>query len=175
MPSVLCWCEVLRVVSGVRRPFQLTLPRYLSCQASTSRTRSARCSETSCAVSNMTAFLPAAAGRPATRARWSSCRIGFTTSSVVGSSGTADGSFHGFLWSQQTGIQDLGAVQDDVASVALGINDRGDVVGISFDVNLMHAPSSDGPGGKPVDLNSIIPAGSPLFLRRSGAQPIVPP
>src|SRR5437762_3310368 len=45
---------------------QLTLPKYLSSQATTSLTRSARFSDTSCEVSNMTTFL-SAAGVPSIR------------------------------------------------------------------------------------------------------------
>ena len=63
-------------------------------------------------------------------------------SQVVGSSGTADGSFHAFLWDKDAGIQDLGTVQDDIASVGLGINDRGDVVGYRSTRLSSRVPSS---------------------------------
>src|SRR5882724_5071567 len=35
--------------------------------------------------------------------------------------------FHGFLWNRQTGMQDLGALLGDCASLALGINDGSQV------------------------------------------------
>jgi len=83
---------------------------------------------------------------------------------VVGGSGTPDGLFHGFLWNRATGIQDLGTVGNDIASVALAINDRGDISGISFDANFNPRAYLRPAGGKMVDLNSLIPADSPLFL-----------
>ena len=79
-------------------------------------------------------------------------------------SGTADGSFHAFLWSWETGIQDLGAIQGDAASVALGLNDHGDITGISFDPDFNPRAFLRLAGGTMVDLNSLIPAGSPLYL-----------
>ncbi len=83
---------------------------------------------------------------------------------VVGSSGTAGGSFHAFLWSKQTGIMDLGAVGDDVASVGLGNNDNGDIVGISFDQDFNGRAFYRPDGGAPVDLNSLVAGTTPLFL-----------
>lgn len=83
---------------------------------------------------------------------------------VVGHSGTASGLPHGFLWSKETGIQDLGTVGNDIGSVALGINDGGDITGISFDGNFNPRAFLRLDGGVPTDLNSLIPAGSPLFL-----------
>ena len=83
---------------------------------------------------------------------------------AVGLSGTPDGGFHGFLWSREAGILDVGTVGNDVASVALYDNDAGDIVGISFDGDFNARAFLRPDGGKPVDLNSLIPAGSPLFL-----------
>jgi probable HAF family extracellular repeat protein len=55
---------------------------------------------------------------------------------VVGHSElTNDTTFHGFLWTRETGMQDLGTLPGDYASLALGINDRGDVVGASLDAS----------------------------------------
>jgi probable HAF family extracellular repeat protein len=71
--------------------------------------------------------------------------------------------FHAFLWTRETGMQDLGAVGDDVSSAAIGINDAGQVVGVSLDANfnprafLRHQ-------GQLLDLNTLIPASSSLFL-----------
>ncbi len=83
---------------------------------------------------------------------------------VVGGSGAADGTPRGFLWSKEAGIQEVGTVQGDVGSVALAINDGGDVVGISFDQSFNPTAFLRPDGGAPVDLNSIISADSPLFL-----------
>jgi probable HAF family extracellular repeat protein len=82
---------------------------------------------------------------------------------VVGTSDVAgDTTFHAFLWTRGAGIQDLDTLKGDFASAGLGINDSGDIVGASFDSNfnprafLWHE-------GVMADLNTLIPANSPLF------------
>jgi probable HAF family extracellular repeat protein len=71
---------------------------------------------------------------------------------------------HAFLWTRETGkMQDLETLPGDVVAGGLSINERGDVVGPSFDADgnprafLWHH-------GVMTDLNALIPAGSPLFL-----------
>jgi len=83
---------------------------------------------------------------------------------VIGSSDLeGDATFHAFLWTHETGMQDLGTVQGDVDSAALGINDLGQIVGVSLDANfnprafLRHREEL-------VDLNTLVPASSPLHL-----------
>jgi probable HAF family extracellular repeat protein len=83
---------------------------------------------------------------------------------VVGFSDIKDDQyFHAFLWSKGTGMKDLGTLSGDVRSVAIGINDRGDVTGLSLDMDfnptavLWH-------NGVLTNLNTLIPAKSPLFL-----------
>ncbi len=85
---------------------------------------------------------------------------------VVGTSGTSDGSFHAFFWSPKTRIRDLGTVPGDVASAGLAINDVGDVGGVSFPADPTASPRAfvKRDGGTMVDLNSLIPAGSELYL-----------
>jgi probable HAF family extracellular repeat protein len=46
-----------------------------------------------------------------------------------------DATFHGFLWNWDTGIQDIGTLPGDFASLAIGIGDQGTAVGASFDQN----------------------------------------
>jgi probable HAF family extracellular repeat protein len=83
---------------------------------------------------------------------------------VVGSSYLSDGAtFHGFLWTEDTGMKDLGTLPGDQISAALGINDDGDVVGISLDANF-NPRAFLRRNGVMTDLNTLIPAGSPLFL-----------
>lgn len=86
---------------------------------------------------------------------------------VVGFSDIKDDKyFHAFLWTNETGMKDLGTLSGDVMSVALGINDRGDVTGLSLDMDfnptafLWH-------NGVLTNLNSLIPAKSPLFLMQA--------
>jgi probable HAF family extracellular repeat protein len=83
---------------------------------------------------------------------------------VVGHSELSHNStFHGFLWTKETGMRDLGTLSGDAASLALGINDRGDVVGASLDASF-NPRAVLRQNGAMVDLNTLIPAGSPLFL-----------
>jgi probable HAF family extracellular repeat protein len=83
---------------------------------------------------------------------------------VVGHSDlTGDTTFHAYLWTKETGMQDLETLQGDFASLALGINDRGEVVGASL------APDFSSraflwENGVMTDLNTLIPANSALFL-----------
>lgn len=83
---------------------------------------------------------------------------------VVGWSDTkGDTNFHAFLWTKGTGMQDLGTVGTDVNSLAIGINDSGVVVGASIDVNF-NPRAFVSVGQSLVDLNTLIPGGSPLYL-----------
>jgi probable HAF family extracellular repeat protein len=53
---------------------------------------------------------------------------------VVGYSDLAgDTTFDGFFWTKETGMQDLKTLSGDIASVAVGINDSDEVVGVSLD------------------------------------------
>jgi probable HAF family extracellular repeat protein len=96
---------------------------------------------------------------------------------VVGTSGTSDGSFHAFFWSPETLIQDVGTIPSngttsaDAASIGLGISDLGDIGGVSFPAGSLAATPTASPrafirpdGGTVEDLNSLIPADSPLYL-----------
>lgn len=73
-----------------------------------------------------------------------------------------DATTHAFLWTEDDGIQDLGTLPGDFSSFAYGINSKARVVGTSA--------GASGPraflwkSGVMTDLNSLIPAGSPLFL-----------
>lgn len=72
-------------------------------------------------------------------------------------------SFHAFLWSSGTGMQDIGTLAGDVDSFAIGINDAGDVVGASLDANFNPHPYLRH-NGIMMNLNTLIPANSPLVL-----------
>lgn len=87
---------------------------------------------------------------------------------VVGSSYLSDGAtFHGFLWTEHENMKDLGTLPGDSLSAALGINDAGDVVGISLGITpdgSVHPRAFFWRRGTMTDLNTLIPAGSPLLL-----------
>ncbi|MBV9769956.1 MAG: hypothetical protein JOZ32_10320 [Bryobacterales bacterium] len=90
---------------------------------------------------------------------------------VVGTSGTKDGSFHAFFWSPETLIRDLGTISGDVASVGLSISDLGEIGGVSFPAGSLLATPTASPrafirrdGGTMLDLNSLAPADSELYL-----------
>jgi probable HAF family extracellular repeat protein len=61
------------------------------------------------------------------------CAINYRGEVVGHSDLTGDQTFHTFLWTKQTGMRDLGTIDGDVASTAIGLNDRGVVVGTSLD------------------------------------------
>ena len=84
---------------------------------------------------------------------------------VAGASDLAgDKTFHAFLWSRNTGMEDLGTLPGDVSSGALAVSDAGEVVGASFDKEFNLTAFVRQPGGAMTDLNTLIPANSPLFL-----------
>jgi probable HAF family extracellular repeat protein len=87
---------------------------------------------------------------------------------VVGSSYLSYGTtFHGFLWTEDTGMKDLSTLLGDQLSAALGVNDRGDVVGISLGISpngSVNPRAFFWRNGTMTDLNTLIPAGSPLLL-----------
>jgi probable HAF family extracellular repeat protein len=83
---------------------------------------------------------------------------------VVGNSDlTGDTTFHAFLWTRRTGMQDLGTVFGDVASVGISVNDAGSVVGASLDANF-NPRAFLWEKGAMTDLNTLIAGDSPLYL-----------
>lgn len=85
---------------------------------------------------------------------------------VVGSSDLAgDAVFHGFVWNQSTGMQDVPPLAGDTYSVALAINDPGEVVGLSIDASFTVLRAFIVVEGVPTDLNTLISADSPLQLQ----------
>jgi len=83
---------------------------------------------------------------------------------VVGNSDLpGDTTFHAFLWTKRTGMQDLGTLSGDVASLSISINDAGLVVGASLDANF-NLRAFLWEKGVMTDLNTLIAGNSPLYL-----------
>jgi len=84
---------------------------------------------------------------------------------VVGTSQFTDGTIHSFLWKKGIGMKDIGTLPGAFATIAgccRTVNDQDDIVGFSIDQTgstpfLWH-------NGVIVDLNTLIPADSPLHL-----------
>ena len=70
---------------------------------------------------------------------------------------------HAFLWTKQTGMRPLGTLPGYDNSAAGGINDRGDVVGTSYDVNF-NLRAFLWQNGVMTDLNALVPASSQMSL-----------
>lgn len=85
-------------------------------------------------------------------------------SQVVGLASLADNvTFHGFVWSRQTGtMQDLGTAPGVANSSAIAINDQGVAVGVSVDAT--HFEATIWQNGVATDLNTLVPANSSLYL-----------
>ena len=83
---------------------------------------------------------------------------------VVGNSDLpGDTTFHAFLWTKRTGMQDLGTLSGDVASLSISINDAGSVVGASLDANF-NLRAFLWEKGAMTELNTLIAGDSPLYL-----------
>ena len=101
-------------------------------------------------------------GGPAGNAGNHACAIN-NRGQVVGHSELGDSlasPFHGFLWTRETGIRDLGTLSGDFASLALGINDGGVVVGASIGPGFSTFRAFLWEKGVMTDLNTLVDANS---------------
>jgi probable HAF family extracellular repeat protein len=84
---------------------------------------------------------------------------------VVGTSQFTDGTIHSFLWSKETHMHSIGTLPGAFATIAgccRTINNRGEIVGFSIDAN--GSTAFLWKDGQINDLNTLIPANSPLHL-----------
>jgi probable HAF family extracellular repeat protein len=81
---------------------------------------------------------------------------------VVGSSSVAGGS-HGFLWSRDEGMEDIGAIGTDPHGLPSSINSSRQIVGASCDADF-NCRAFLWERYSMTDLNDLVPANSPLYL-----------
>jgi len=89
-------------------------------------------------------------------------------SQVVGAAGLTDNStatyeIDAFLWTRETGMRDLHTLPGDATSGAISINDNGVIVGLSIDA-AGNPRAFIWQNGAMTDLNTLVPADSPLYL-----------
>jgi probable HAF family extracellular repeat protein len=82
---------------------------------------------------------------------------------VGGSDLPGDTTFHAFLWTRKTGMQDLGTLSGDLASNGISINAGGSVVGVSLDANF-NPRAFLWEKRVMTDLNTLVAGDSPLYL-----------
>jgi probable HAF family extracellular repeat protein len=75
---------------------------------------------------------------------------------VTGTANLADGTLHAFRWTQENGLEDLGA-NGGRMSQGFAINDQGDVVGMYWDQDWRSRVFIASPGGVMRDLGPIYP------------------
>jgi probable HAF family extracellular repeat protein len=84
---------------------------------------------------------------------------------VGGSDLSGDQTTHAFLWTPQTRkMKDLGVVGEDFWSLALGINDEGQIVGTSANADFSVLRAFLRQNGALVDLNTLVAGTTALFL-----------
>ena len=94
--------------------------------------------------------------------------VGFANASGDLVNGQLALKFHAFLWTKDRGMRDLGTLPGDAISEALGINEAGQVVGVSFGAGFSHPRAFLWQNGVMTDLNTLIPAGSTFTLQVAG-------
>ncbi len=91
---------------------------------------------------------------------------------VGGARSPKDGVIHGFLWTKNAGMQDLGAFPGAIVTVppcCRTINDKGDIVGFALDGTTFAQTALIWQDNKPVDLNTLIPANSGWTLQSASS------
>jgi probable HAF family extracellular repeat protein len=73
--------------------------------------------------------------------------------------------FHAFLWTKEHRMQNLHTLEGDALSEALGINEAGQVVGVSYAAGFANPRAFIYENGKMTDLNTLISGNSGLTLQ----------
>jgi len=94
--------------------------------------------------------------------------VGFANVSGDLKNGQLAANFHAFLWTEAKGMTDLGTLPGDSISEALGINDEGQIVGVSYAAGFSSARAFLYQDGVMTDLNTLIPSSSKLSLIIAG-------
>ena len=94
--------------------------------------------------------------------------VGFANASGDLVNGQLAFKFRAFLWTKDRGMRDLGTLSGDAISEALGINEAGQVVGVSYGPGFSHPRAFLWQNDVMTDLNSLVPAGSTLTLQVAG-------
>jgi probable HAF family extracellular repeat protein len=94
--------------------------------------------------------------------------VGFANASGDVVNGQLTIKFHAFLWTKERGMRDLGTLPGDALSEALGVNEAGQVVGVSYGAGFSHPRGFLWQNGVMTDLNTLVPAGSTLTLQVAG-------
>ncbi len=89
--------------------------------------------------------------------------VGF--SDLTGDDNGANPNFQAFLWTASGGMQNLGTLPGDAISEALGINEQGQVVGVSYGAGFTHPRAFLWQNGLMTDLNTLVEPGSSLDLQ----------
>jgi probable HAF family extracellular repeat protein len=91
--------------------------------------------------------------------------VGF--SDLTGDEGGANPNFHAFRWVRPGPMQDLGTLQGDAISEALGVNAQNQIVGVSYAAGFANPRAFLYQNGGMVDLNTLAP-NSPVYLQVGG-------
>lgn len=94
--------------------------------------------------------------------------VGFANASGDLVNGQLTIKFHAFLWTRERGMRDLGTLPGDALSESLGVNESGQVVGVSYGAGFSHPRGFLWQNGVMTDLNTLVPAGSTLTLQVAG-------
>jgi probable HAF family extracellular repeat protein len=97
------------------------------------------------------------------------CAINNRGQAVGHSDLAGDTTFHGFVWTWETGMRDIGTLPGDSASLGLGINDKGVTVGASLD-QMFNPRAIIFENGDMIDLNAVVSSNpQKVFLLLAGS------